>query len=237
MTRALSWEGCLNVRDLGGVPLEDGGETRFGTLVRSDSVHRLTDAGWRSLAEHGIRRVVDLRWQEEIVDDPPRDVDVDAVHVSLLGTYDPAVDGDMDGFIRHRDVVGFRVDGYSRWLERFPGEFARALAAIADADGPVVFHCTSGKDRTGLIAALVLRLAGASIDSVAADYALSERNLLTGDEAVEDAFLRATPAEGMARTLAGLESRHGSVRDYLDGCGLDQARIASLRDRLRVNPV
>ena len=237
MTRALTWDGCLNVRDLGGVPLEGGGETRFRTLIRADSVRRLTDDGWHSLAGHGIRRVVDLRWQEELADDPPRDIDVEVVHVSLLGSYDPAVDGDMDGFVSRRDIVGFRVAGYSRWLERYRGEFAKALAALADADGPAVFHCTSGKDRTGLVAALVLRLAGASIDEIATDYALSERNVLTGDEEVEEYFLRATPAEGMALTLSALESRHGSVRDYLRGCGLDEARMALLRDRLRVNPM
>ena len=232
MTRALDWPGCVNVRDLGGVPLAGGGETRFGRLVRSDSVGRLTEEGWRSFAAHGIRRVVDLRWHEELADDPPRDAGVEVVHVSLLGAFDPDVDRGMDEYLAADDVAGFRAEGYTRWLDTYRAEFAQALAAIADADGPVVFHCRSGKDRTGLVAALLLRLAGASIDDVAVDYALSEANLVTGDEEREVHFLRATPAEGMARTLAWLEERHGGAEAYLRGCGLDDGRIERLRARL-----
>ena len=82
---ALDWEGCLNVRDLGGLPTEDGRRTRAARVVRADNVRRLTDAGWRSLAEHGVTRIVDLRWPEELAEDPPRDVEIDVVHVSLLG--------------------------------------------------------------------------------------------------------------------------------------------------------
>jgi len=88
VTRALAWEGCLNVRDLGGVPLSGGGVTRFGALLRADNVGRLTHAGWRSLAGHGVVRIVDLRWAEERAEDPPRELEVDSVHVSLLGRFD-----------------------------------------------------------------------------------------------------------------------------------------------------
>jgi hypothetical protein len=62
VTRALDWDGCVNVRDLGGLPLEGGGETRLGVLVRADNVRKLTDAGWEALADHGVTRIVDLRW-------------------------------------------------------------------------------------------------------------------------------------------------------------------------------
>jgi protein-tyrosine phosphatase len=222
----------VNVRDLGGVPLAGGGETRFGELVRSDSVPHLSEAGWRAFEEHGIRRVVDLRWPEERADDPPHGVDVDVVHVPLLGEYDPDVDGDMPAYIEADDIVGFRVDGYTRWLDAYRPQFAEALGAIADADGPTVFHCRGGKDRTGLVAALLLRLAGASIEDVAADYALSEANFLSGGESKTAYFVFATPAEGMARTLAWLEERHGGVEPYLLRCGLDEVRLDRLRARL-----
>jgi hypothetical protein len=232
VTRALDWPGCVNVRDLGGVPLETGGETRFGELVRADSIPHLTDEGWRAFAEHGVRRVVDLRWPEERADDPPRDADFDVVHVALLGAFDPDVDGNMHRYIEADDIVGFRVDGYTRWLATYRAEFAQALTAIADADGPTVFHCRGGKDRTGLVAALLLRLAGVSIADVAADYALSEANFLRGGETGGAYFVLATPAEGMARTLAWLDDRYGGAQAYLLGCGLDAARLAQLRSRL-----
>jgi protein-tyrosine phosphatase len=108
VSRALQWEGCANVRDLGGVPLARGGETRYGVLVRADNVRRLTETGWSDLYEHGVRRIVDLRWREELANDPPREVDIDVVHVSLLGELDPDfVDDrrsrDLPGELRHRD--------------------------------------------------------------------------------------------------------------------------------------
>lgn len=232
MTRVLAWQGCLNVRDLGGVPLGGGGETRFGELIRADSVPHLSEEGWRAFAEHGIRRVVDLRWPEERADDPPHGVDVEVVHVSLLGAYDPDVDRDMPAYIAADDIVGFRVGGYTRWLDEYRAHFAEALGAIADSGGPTVFHCRGGKDRTGLVAALLLRLAGASIEDVAADYALSEANFLSGDETKAAYFVFATPAAAMARTLAWLEERHGGVELYLRACGLDDGRLERLRARL-----
>lgn len=233
MTRELDWEGCLNVRDLGGIPLEDGRRrTRPGVLIRSDNVRNLTDAGWTTLAAHGVVRVVDLRWREELAEDPPRDVDVEVVHVSLLGHWDPSVDDGVDQFLPARDVAGYREHMYTRWLRDYRTQFAQALAAIADADGPVVFHCAGGKDRTGLVAALLLRLAGVPIDEIAADYALSERAFLRGDEEPELHFLRATPAEGMARTLAFLERTYGSVAEYLCGGGVTDEQLARLEERL-----
>jgi protein tyrosine/serine phosphatase len=245
VTRTLEWEGCLNVRDLGGVPLEGGGATRFGTLIRSDNIRRLSDEGWRSLAEHGVARIVDLRWREELEDDPPRDVDLDVVHVSLLGEWDPDFHDDIDDYMAAEDPAGYWAAAYSRILERYAPNFARALAAIADVDGTVVFHCAGGKDRTGLVAALLLRLAGASITEIAHDYGLTFALRARGgpDEWVEAArddverarraFMQHTPPEAMQRALQGLEERHGSVEAYLRRAGLDGDRIRRLRERLR----
>lgn len=245
VTRALEWEGCLNVRDLGGVALEDGGETRFGALIRSDNVRGLTDAGWRSLEEHGVTRIVDLRWPEELAEDAPRDVDVDVVHVSLLGRLDPDFEDDVFDYMAAGDPAGYWASAYTQMLDRHARNFARALAAIADADGgAVVFHCAGGKDRTGLVAALLLRLAGAPVDEIARDYALTAGFRARGRDAwVESApdererarrlFMQNTPAEAMRRTLEHVETRHGSVEAYLRGAGLDEARLERLRRRLR----
>src|SRR3954468_3123230 len=80
--RVLDWDGCVNVRDLGGLPLADGGETAPRVLVRADDVARLSDDGWRALSDYGVARVVDLRWREE----PPYDRDgIEVVGVPLLG--------------------------------------------------------------------------------------------------------------------------------------------------------
>ena len=81
--RVLTWEGCLNVRDLGGHVVEDGRTTRFGAVVRADSVRHLTPAGWRALVDYGVRTIVDLRRHDELERDPPLDVPVEVVHVPL----------------------------------------------------------------------------------------------------------------------------------------------------------
>jgi protein tyrosine/serine phosphatase len=243
VTRTLEWDGCLNVRDLGGVPLEHG-HTRFGVLVRADNIRRLSDDGWRALADHGVVRIVDLRWPEELDEDPPRDVKADVVHVSLLGELDVDYKDDIAAYMAAGDPAGYWASSYTSFLDEYRENFGRALAAIADApEGVVVVHCAGGKDRTGLISALLLRLAGASIDDIAADYALSEANLNAGPRSwIESApnetvrrqreFMQQTPPAAMARTLELLEERWGGVRPYLGAAGLSDAQLERLERRL-----
>jgi protein-tyrosine phosphatase len=245
LSRHLEWDGCLNVRDLGGVALEGGGETPYGVLVRADNVRRLTDHGRRALAEYGVTRIVDLRWQTELDEDPPHDLDIDVVHVSLLGEFDPDFEDDIRDYMAAGDPAGYWAISYTRILEKFAPNFARALAAVADApDGAVLFHCAGGKDRTGLMAALLLRLAGAPIEEIAHDYGLTfERRAGVPDRWVEAAadvaerdrrtFMQHTPPEAMRRAIERLESDHGSVEAYLLRAGLDEERIERLRERLR----
>ena len=246
--RTLVWDGCVNVRDLGGIPTEDGGTTRRGAVIRSDNVGGLTDAGWRTLVRHGVVRIVDLRWPEEVADDPPRDLDIEVVNVSVLG---PNLAESRD-FLRtldaHVDTVDDIADHYAwsyvEFLERNRERFGQAIAAIAEANGPVVVHCMGGKDRTGLVAALLLRLAGASRDEIGRDYSLSADNLaartaawLTNVPTVQERDriekLSGTPAAAMARVVAEIEARYGSVAGYLEAAGLRSDQIERLRERLR----
>jgi protein tyrosine/serine phosphatase len=242
VSRLLEWEGCLNVRDLGGVAVAGGGETRYGVLIRADNIRRLTEDGWRSLAAHGVSRIVDLRWQTELDEDPPRDLAIEVVHVSLLGEFDPDFSDDILDYMAADDPAGYWAISYTRILERFAPNFGRALAAIADApEGAVVFHCAGGKDRTGLVAALLLRLAGAPVDEIARDYALTAgrgvgnrwvEESRDDDERAIRSFMQNTPADAMRRAIEQLERDHGSVEAYLRHAGLDEARIELLKTRL-----
>ena len=230
MTRALRWAGCENVRDLGGVPIAGGGKTKPGAFVRADNVAMLSREGWQSLVDHGVTRIVDLRWAEELTHDPPRDVEVDVVHISLLGTLDPTMRDEIEDYLPD-NVAGYRAQQYDAFLERYRAEFGRVFAALAEpTDGAVLFHCAAGKDRTGLIAALLLRLAGVSVEDAAADYALSEEAVirLFGDGADDyGLFLLRTPADAMARTLEGLD-----VPGYLRSAGVSDEQLDELRSRL-----
>jgi hypothetical protein len=225
VTRDLVWDGCRNVRDLGGLPTEGGGETRRGAIVRGDNVRLLSDAGWDALRAHGVRTLVDLRWHGELADDPPRDIDLDVVNVSLFGPDDPGAISELARGIEELEPVAQYREFYLRALEAHRAEFREALAAIADAKpGGVLVHCVAGKDRTGLVVALLLRLAGVSAGEIAEDFGVSEERLDRPGDA---------PAQAMAQVVAELERRYGSVDAYLRSTGLTHAQVERLRARLR----
>jgi protein tyrosine/serine phosphatase len=246
--RTLLWDGCLNVRDLGGMPTASGGETRFGAVVRADSVRQLSDAGWNALVDYGVRTVVDLRGEHERASDPPRELPVEVVHAPFMEankteweTLRPHVD---DAFNGAADAVAGIRDVYLLFLERFPQHAAAAVRAVAEAPtGGVVIHCVGGKDRTGLVAALLLRLAGVGHEAIGADYALSEANLRAFNEAwiakAEDDLERErrrrrgeAPAAAMVEVVCELERRYGSVRGYLRAAGVEAEALDRVTTRL-----
>jgi protein-tyrosine phosphatase len=242
----LAWDGCLNVRDLGGHPTEDGAVTRFGEIVRADSVRQLTDEGWRALVDYGIRTIVDLRLHEELEADPPSELPVDVVHVSLFGRPSRGYWSEIDAVgAAAADETAATRDVYLRLLDDNRTNVAAAISAVAQADGGgVLVHCQAGKDRTGLVTALLLRLAGVAHAEIAADYAASAEALSevlsywvdeAGDPAERERRRRqsATPAGAMQGVLEELERRHGSVAGFLRACGVGDPELEAARARLR----
>jgi protein-tyrosine phosphatase len=236
--RALTWDGCVNVRDLGGHPTEDGRRTRFGAVVRADSVRALSDAGWDALLAYGVSRIVDLRLHSELALDPPRDLEVEVVHVPLMHELDDEEWIEIDAIgDAQPDAASSTRAVYLEFLERRRPRFAQAFEAVADApEGTVVVHCHGGKDRTGLVVALLLRLAGVDVETIAADYALSGHNLremtaawvAEADDELERERRRrigTAPAEAMVAVLEELERRYGSVREYLHAAGVEDGKI------------
>ena len=238
-TRRLAWEGCLNARDLGGYPTVDGRETRWGAVVRSDSPAALTEAGRAALAGSGVRAIVDLRLADEIARDPnpfaePGDHGIAYTNVSVI---DPAA-----GFPPDTYTLG---QNYLWMLDRFSGFVAEVMAAVADApEGGVLIHCAAGKDRTGLVSALLLGLVEVPDETIAADYAMTAELLRPRDEewlengpgerAEREAMLArfAPTAEVMLEVLQGLTERYGGVEGYLLQAGVSPADLDRLRDRL-----
>jgi protein tyrosine/serine phosphatase len=246
-SRALAWAGCENVRELGGLPIEAGGTTARGVVVRADNVRGLTEGGWEAAMAHGAQRIVDLRWHEELGEDPAVDVPVEVLHIPVLGPHRP--EGRYDRFAALAaevpDSVEFARRLYGEYLDEFPTAFARAVEAVAAAPGLVVLHCTAGKDRTGLVVALLLRVVGVGIEVVADDYALTDasrllrRGLVDGmseEEVLTRRYLLDAPALGMANLLEDLDSRYGSAADYLLQAGIDPTVPDVLRRRLGADP-
>ncbi|MEV4470194.1 tyrosine-protein phosphatase [Nonomuraea sp. NPDC049504] len=233
--RDLEWEGCYNVRDLGGIAVSGGGSVRAGALVRSDNPERLTAAGWRALVEHGVRTVVDLRNDDERRgDSSPRPEEVTTVHVPL----DDSVDTVFWNQIWENELDGSPLY-YRVFIEQKARFCAEAVAAVARArPGGVLVHCGLGRDRTGLIVMLALALAGVSPDDIADDYALSAGRLPplfqalgAADQTDEIRRILArkgtTAREALLGVLDGLE-----VEKQLRAAGLTDVDVAELRARL-----
>ena len=171
MNRDLTWDGCANVRDLGGLRTRDGRAIRHGALVRADALDRLSAAGWAALEAHGVRTVIDLRNDDELGTDlAPRPAGLTTLHLPLDGIEDTEFWQDW------HDRPEFGTPLYYRpFLDHFPERTAAVFTAIARAaPGGVAVHCGIGRDRTGLITILLLALVGVDIDGITADYALSE---------------------------------------------------------------
>jgi protein-tyrosine phosphatase len=243
--RSLAWDGCFNVRDLGGLETAAGGRTRHGTVVRSDNVRRLTARGWDAALAHGVRRVVDLRFENEEPGEPDAHEAVEVFALPLHGPHRPA---DTEAFEQRLseadDVAPVFTAGYIRMLER-SDRVGAAVAAVADADPEhcVVVHCFAGKDRTGLVSAILLSLAGVTDEVVAADYAASDPGVAhlcegwfaSAGSAAERELRRrlcSSPEDAMLGALGWLRESAGGAERYLRTAGLDEQQIERLRLRL-----
>jgi protein-tyrosine phosphatase len=263
-------EGTTNMRDLGGLPTVDGGRTRSGRVLRSDNLQTLTPGDVQVLVDEvRLREVIDLRTTAEILLEgrgPLRAVpQVVHRHFSLL----PERGHHTDVFAVEEDEVPEVPEG---WLESLlprsapdhaqdepPGVRAYlgylhdrgdavvgAVRALASArDGASVVHCAAGKDRTGVVVALSLSVAGVPHEEIVADYAMTAEIIdalvaklaasptYAADMEHRDVALHTPRAETMARVLSLLDERHNGPAGWLREQGFGEDEQAALRARLR----
>ncbi|MFJ1752895.1 tyrosine-protein phosphatase [Kitasatospora sp. NPDC088134] len=225
--RLLDWDGCLNVRDLGGLPTRDGRRTLPRAVVRADNLDRLTAEGQNSLVDYGVRTVVDLRDPVEYRPLLPAPHGVDLVRVPLDALAGPAWwarFGGLDG-----TPLSFRP-----YLDHCRPAIAELVAAVARArPGTVVVHCGAGRDRTGLAALVLLALAGVEPAAVATDYLLSAPNL----RPLWTLLDRPDEEAGIARVLADAgttaeQALHAVLAEFDAEQWLPAADVAAVRERL-----
>ncbi len=228
LQRHLPLDGTRNVRDIGGYPAAGGRRTRWRTLLRSDELVSLPGHARRALEDLGVRQVIDLRWPEELVRAPNVFHGSSTVryrHVPLLED-DPTPHAGLAGMYRH--VLD----------ERAP-QLAEVFRALLPDDGlPAVVGCAAGKDRTGVVVALLLDVAGVPHDVIVEDYALSAGffaapvTRMDPDDWRHPPLQVDSPPEFMISTLEHLGRRHGGSRALLRRQGLSDADLDRLAERL-----
>ncbi|MFG2499513.1 tyrosine-protein phosphatase [Streptomyces sp. NPDC048441] len=260
--RQIPLQGAVNVRDLGGYRTYDGAQVRYGQVFRADALAKLTDADVATLGKLRLKKVVDYRVPAEVQYDgadrlpagltaTSRSVSDNGLFTMLMtaiGSKDPVKQEEMlgngkaDAFMR--DVYRtFVTDGSNR------AQFAATLRDIAhgDAASPLLYHCTSGKDRTGWTSYLLLRAIGVPEHTAAGDYLASNTYRAAYDAKVREGLKQSGMMQNpdllvplqevrtgyLRAALDEVEDRYGSVNGYLrKGLGLDARTILALRDRM-----
>jgi protein tyrosine/serine phosphatase len=241
--RRLYWPACYNPRDLGGLTTFDGHQTRRGAVVRTDCPCRLSDAGWGALVAHGVRTIIDLRDADEHASEryaPPNALAA-GEEIALLSLPLRCSGPEVDPLFAAAETL---EEAYVITVDHCQVNVAAVLRAIAQAGpGGIVIHCQSGRDRTAIVVALLLALAGVRAEVIAADYFASQGELWPrweaqvaaagGDEEAAGLHLRPLLDAGtMLTLLMHLDERYGGAAGYMATIGITEAERAALRARL-----
>ncbi|MEV4316644.1 tyrosine-protein phosphatase [Actinocrispum sp. NPDC049592] len=233
--RHLDWDSCYNARDLGGLPRRNGGQTRWGAVVRSDNPDRFSEETWAKVHDYGIRTRIDLRGEHEMLDG----VEPKGITRLTIPLDDRSDEEFWNKYGENGDFTSCTPLYYTPFLDRFPHQIAKVCTAIAHAEpGGVLLHCAAGRDRTGLISLVLLALADVEPEAIVADHALSterlkpawaELNLDDQTAAIEKVIARSgtTARDSLLATLERL-----NARDYLTKAGMSSADVELLEDRL-----
>lgn len=242
-------EGAVNLRDVGGYRTRDGRVVRHGRIYRSGMMHTITPAGLTTLRDVlGVRTVVDLRNAQELEADgvsPFRDYGIAWRNAPIGGE---TVTTPEERRERVKAYVANNVDwceSYVNMTRRNAAAFRDLFEAMADGEGtPLVFHCSGGRDRTGVGAALLLSSLGVDDETIARDYALTgallqphvdcfQRQMeAVGMTRESWARLLETNADAMRRFLAYLQGEHGGAEGYLRQTGVPDSCFAGAREHL-----
>jgi protein-tyrosine phosphatase len=249
-------EGAVNVRDLGGLPTDDGGETVAGRLLRADNLQELSPDDVRRLVKDiGLTTVVDLRSSHEMASEGPAPLDsvpgVRHVHHPVVPELGSATDAVAEALLLKKDQDRSRFPSdptcghYLGYLEDRPDQVLGAVRSIARDDGAALVHCAAGKDRTGVVVALALTAAGVRPQAVVADYAatgerteailsrLRRSPTYSRDIDSQPAEAHRARPETMAAFLGQMETRYGGVARWLTDHGLSAEDLDRLRAKLR----
>lgn len=244
--RHLDLDGSYNLRDLGGYPAQNGRQTRWKAFLRSGSMHGITPEAQASLIAYGVRTVIDLRTTQEAEQQPnvfAQDSTVAYHHQNMLGD-EPLIESSATEPTGEPAETILR--SYRAILDQRQSQIGEILNRLLRTDPrPVVFHCAGGKDRTGIISALLLGIAAVSPQEIAADYALSARFLLnryfteeappgvsTANFTWRDFQSLFCPPNAMLKVLTYLDQQYDGAIGYARTVGLSNHQITRLQETI-----
>ncbi len=239
MNRTIDLAGCLNFRDLGGYPTTDGRAVRWRQVFRSDALHHLTRQDVARLRDElCLGDVIDLRSSAELRSEGRGPLAVEAMRFH----HPPLYDGDAPKAAPSADLT--LTDRYFLLAEFAKRPIARVISTLASTDAPAVYHCAAGKDRTGVVSAILLGVLGVTDEVIVADYAATQENL----DAIIDrlmstkgyhSMLSALPPdtlhaepETMLAFLERMRRTYGSMEGYARSAAVAEESLERLRQRL-----
>lgn len=230
--RLIKLKGATNVRDLGGYETQQGYYTKTHRFVRSASTTHVTDEDKKILYDYGIRHVIDLRSDYELVHQPDIFKESDNIiyhNINLIQSKTANVV--PDDIMNYKDLSGFYIYIIEVHKEKMKEVFDLFAKYLYDG---ILFHCSAGKDRTGIIAALLMDLVGCHEYDIVKDYSESYENNLAIMQELEEmvepeqrAMLGSNP-NYMIRFLDYLRDHYGSAKEYLLSCGVDATAIEEI---------
>lgn len=235
LNRHLPLAGAANVRDLGGYPLPGGRTTAWGVYLRADSTANLTPEDIDLLRKKGLALVIDLRSPGETANFPSLLRDIPGVRYENIVMFDDVNSSGMKG-----NLPDDMADMYIGLLQNCQEQYRHIACLLLECTGLALFHCTAGKDRTGVLAMLLLQLAGVDRQTIVADYAATEQYLPPRQHCQELAaqgiqiplhVLQAQP-HTMEKTLDYLLATWGGAAQYFAACGLSQEQVEALKKKL-----
>lgn len=232
--KRLTLENVINCRDLGGYQCENG-VTEFNRFLRCGMPITPTQDDIIKLLQYGVSTVIDLRgdWECETMPSVFKFLEGVDYHHYCLFEINAATSTDFDGSLEKSYEIG---------IENYKENYAKVLNIIANAkDGCILYNCYFGKDRTGVLTALLLSIAGVSAEDIIADYQVSYTYILSfieKEKAKPDGTMWETneanfksDADNMASLLNYINKKYGSVSGYLKDIGITDETIKKIRDK------
>ena len=240
--RHYSFEGCFNFRDIGGYLNQDGRRVKKGLYFRAGRQDRMTNKDLAQLSDLNISTQIDLRKKEEVLDQgrgPLEDMGAKYINISVIP------EGGSEKLNKLVGDTGISGKRYLGYLEFGPTSWLRLFGILAEEENlPVLLHCTAGKDRTGVSTAFLLSVLGVSRDIIEADYLLTNLDTERQADFIESTggypegynrekmiSIAGVPKDAMKDFLDGVESRWGSVIEYLEKIGVTREQM----DQVRLN--